>query len=213
MQMKVPLILTTVIALFLSVQLPAQSDTTAVAGDSVRPIRIRNVAWFTPNGANYVNGLAIGLQAIPLAKQKMHINGVNAEAGLVTMFVFPYFIVDMVSSKKGYKMDYLDLDDTDVFVNGLSLSVGGLIGAEVNGISLSGGFSQLTRLRGLSFTGFSSRVNTLRGIQLSGLSNKAKYGTGLQIGLWNQCENLKGIQLGLWNKNGKRSLPFVNWRF
>jgi len=213
MLMKVPVILTTVIALFLSVQLPAQPDTTAVPGDSVKAIRIRNVAWFTPNGANYVNGLAIGLQAIPLGKQKMHINGINAEAGLVTMFVFPYFIVDMVSSKKGYKMDYLDPKDTDVFVNGLSFSVGGLIGAGVNGISLSGGFSQLTRVRGLSFTGFSSRINTLRGVQLSGLSNKAKYGTGLQIGLWNQCENLKGIQLGLWNKNGKRSLPFVNWRF
>lgn len=211
--MKVSAILTTVIALFLSVQLPAQADTAAVPGDSVKAIRVRNVAWFTPSGADYINGLAIGLQAIPLRKNKMHINGINTEAGLVTMFVFPYFIVDMISSRKGFKMEYIDLDETDVFVNGLSLSFGGLIGAEVNGVSLSGGFSQLTRVRGLSLTGFSSRINTLRGVQLSGLCSRAKNGTGLQIGLWNQCENLKGIQIGLWNKNGKRSLPFLNWRF
>lgn len=213
MQMKVSAILTSVIVLFFSVQLSAQSDTAVVSADSVKAIRIRNVAWFTPNGADYVNGLAIGLQAIPLGKQKMHINGGNVEAGLMTMFVFPYFIVDMISGKKGFKMDYLDLEDTDVFVNGLSLSFGGLIGAQVNGISLSGGFSQLSRVRGLSLTGFSSRINLLRGIQLSGLRSRAKNGKGLQIGLWNQCESLKGIQLGLWNKNGKRSLPFVNWRF
>lgn len=211
--MKVSVILTTVIALFLTIQSQAQSDTAKAPGDSVKAIRTRNVAWFTPNGANYVNGLAIGLQALPLRGQEMHINGINAEAGLVTMFVFPYFIVDMVSSKKGYKMEYLEPDEADVYVNGLSLSFGGLMGAQVNGISLSGGFSQLTRVRGLSLTGISSRINTLRGVQLSGLYSRAKNGIGLQIGLWNHCENLKGIQLGLWNKNGKRSLPFLNWRF
>lgn len=211
--MKVSAILTTVTALLLTIQSYAQPDTTKAQADSVKPVRTRHVAWFTPNGANYINGLAVGLQAMPLRGQEMHINGINAEVGLVTMFVFPYFIVDMVSSKKNFRMEYLDLKDTDVYVNGLSLSLGGLIGAQVNGISVSGGFSQLTRVRGLSLTGFSSRINTLHGVQLSGLCSRAKNGTGLQIGLWNRCENLKGIQLGLWNKNGKRSLPFLNWRF
>ncbi len=211
--MKVSIILITVIASLLTIPSQAQPDTTKAPADSVKSIRTRHVAWFTPNGANYINGLAVGLQAMPLRGQEMHINGINAEVGLVTMFVFPYFIVDMVSSKKKFRMEYLDLKDTDVYVNGLSLSLGGLIGAQVNGISVSGGFSQLARVRGLSLTGISSRINILRGVQLSGLCSRAKYGTGLQIGLWNHCENLKGIQLGLWNKNGKRSLPFLNWRF
>lgn len=190
------------------------TDTVAVRPDSAdTEYRVRNFAWFTPNGANEVNGLAIGLQAIPLRRQKMNISGVNLEAGIVTLFVFPYFIVDMVGKKKDRVMDYLEVDSQDVRVNGLSLSFGGLIGAEVNGITLSGGFAQLTRVRGITVTGISSRVNTMRGIQISGISNKTKYGTGLQIALFNKCENLKGLQLGLWNSNGKRKLPIINWSF
>jgi hypothetical protein len=31
--------------------------------------------------------------------------------------------------------------------------------------------------------------------------------------MFNKTLDLRGIQIGLWNKNGKRSLPLINWQF
>nr|WP_312322087.1 hypothetical protein [Soonwooa sp.] len=44
-----------------------------------------------------------------------------------------------------------------------------------------------------------------------GVYNRMQTGFGIQIGLVNISKSTSGLQLGFWNRNGKRTMPFINF--
>lgn len=196
--------------------LQAQTDSTS------KPYRVRNIAWFTPSGANEINGVAIGLQAVNIDFKPLKINGLNADIAMASMFLLPYAVDYHLSSKKKkenannnsrQRDGYMEYDSALLVINGISLSMGGEQGATINGINLAGGLTGAVALNGISVSGLFTRSGQFNGISIAGIHNYSVCGRGLQIGLVNHCRKLKGLQIGLWNKSGKRGLPFINWGF
>ena len=201
--------------------LQAQTDSTS------KSYRVRNIAWFTPSGANEINGVAIGLQAVNIDFKPLKINGLNADIAMASMFLLPYAVDYHLSSRK--KKDavndspmlsvkkqrdgYMEYDSAMVVINGISLSMGGEQDATINGINIAGGLTGVVALNGISVSGLFTRSQQFNGISIAGIHNYSVYGRGIQIGLVNHCRKLKGLQIGLWNKSGKRGLPFINWGF
>jgi hypothetical protein len=182
--------------------------------DSSLDYQTKNIIWFTPNGVNKINGLAVGLQAINIDKGALSINGINTSAGIGGMVITPYAIFYSFPFRKGIYSDFSkDDDSTGTTIKGLSISMGGEIDLTVTGINISGGVTGGNSLKGISITGIYTKTRSFTGICISGLHNISLNGAGIQIGLFNYCENLKGLQIGLWNKTSRRSLPFINWGF
>ncbi|MDC8003237.1 hypothetical protein POV27_04200 [Aureisphaera galaxeae] len=112
--------------------------------------------------------------------------------------------------------------------SGNGVFIGGFGNELYKGNGIAAGFGNLGyRYNGIQVGILNTIKETGHGLQL-GLENDSQkfngvqFGfmnivdesmIGLQIGLWNNANSLRGIQLGLWNKNGKRSLPFINWQF
>lgn len=185
----------------------------AVVFSQEKSFKKKNVIWFTPNGVNQINGVAVGMQTINVNSDSLTINGLNADLGFLGMMALPYVIDYELSSRKKKIQGFLEIDTASTIINGLSASMGGEFGVTVNGINLTFGFTSAADLNGISVTGIFTRCKSFKGICISGLHNIAKKGVGIQIGIFNTCTKLKGIQLGLWNKSGKRGLPFFNWGF
>jgi hypothetical protein len=179
-----------------------------------KPPVVKNWAWFTPSNATRINGLAIGLQTMPLDKDSLAIRGVNINADVLSFFIACFLLVRI-----GEANSLKDLPDTvskamTSEMTGLSLSAGGLVGdIRVRGVSINGAVLAVTKANGLHITGSQNLSNEFNGVMITGLRNTAIKGRGLQIGLWNICKDLKGMQVGLWNVNSKRKLPFLNWSF
>ncbi len=191
--------------------------------DSADGYKTRRGIWFIPNAVNRVNGLAVGVQAMNVNSDSLEINGISASAGMLSFFMLPYLIDWQLTGAKPRRKEtqgQLDLNpdssaalSENTVIRGLSMSFGGEIGVSVHGINIAGGITAGRNLYGLSVTGYFTKVVSFKGICISGVQNIAEKGTGLQIGLFNKCKNLKGLQIGLWNKSGKRGLPFLNWGF
>lgn len=185
----------------------------AQTGSPVKPYRVRNIAWFTPSGASEINGLAFGIQAIGVDFKPLRINGLNADVGMLSMFMLPYAVHYHLSSREKKAEAFMEYDSAMVIINGISLSMGGEQDATINGINVAGGLTTAVSLNGISVSGLFTRSQQFNGISIAGIHNYSFHGRGLQIGLINHCRKLKGLQIGLWNKSGKRSLPFINWGF
>lgn len=173
--------------------------------------KTKNIIWFTPNGVNKINGLAVGFMASNLEDEKLVINGLNAGAGMGGIIALPYSLANATKSKKNKIKDFLVVDTANTIINGLSISLAGELRVSVNGINIAGGITGAANLYGISISGVSTKSNEFKGISISGISNTSKKRIGLQIALLNNCKDLKGLQIGLWNKSGKRGLPFINW--
>jgi hypothetical protein len=184
---------------------------TAIAVAQSPNYKTKNIIWFTPNGVNKINGLAVGIQALNVEDEMLVINGLNADGGMGGMLALPYLLGNTLAPKKNKIKDFLVVDTAKTFINGLSISAGGEFVISVNGVNIAGGITSAADLNGLSVTGIYTKCNSFKGVCITGVKNIAKKGAGLQIGLFNYCKNLKGLQIGLWNKSGKRGLPFINW--
>ncbi|HEX2628796.1 MAG TPA: hypothetical protein VHM26_07290 [Chitinophagaceae bacterium] len=202
-------IITLLMAVFLVQAINAQYDSIAKAKADKR-YRVRNIIWYTPNGAKQINGLAVGIQATTFdEKRKLTINGINLDAGLICAFGWPRALVRQFEAKG---LDESMLTDTaETKINGISISFGGELSAGINGVAINGLIMYSPYINGISVSGFVTACGRFKGIMITGISNAAIEGTGLQIGLFNNCKRLKGLQIGLWNKSGKRGLPFINW--
>ena len=177
----------------------------------IKAYKTKNYLWFTPNEAKTINGLAVGFQAMNINSDSLTINGLNAGIGLASMMVVPYVIIWELKKKKNKSPLLGEIDTALTIIKGVSISMGGEINVSIHGVNIAGGVTFADALNGLSLTGVFTRCNVFRGVSIAGLHNIAIKGRGLQIGLFNNCKDLKGIQLGLWNKSGKRGLPFINW--
>lgn len=112
-------------------------------------------------------------------------------------------------------------------INGVTASLLLQYSIKMNGVSVSGISNLIERQNGLAMAVLSNDVfqsnglslsagnyaHRLNGVQVGILNKVASSGRGIQIGLFNKATSFRGVQLGLWNKNGKRSLPFINWQF
>lgn len=189
----------------------ANAKTSAKNKEQLLKRKTRNGIGFLPSKKlKKINGLSIGLFISP--KDPITINGLNIEIiGLgsvspIPLTKIPITSVMLVNEK--YKGKYKQK------VNGITLSVFGHFNTGVTNGFMGGLFLNRTNtVNGICFAGGVNRTFFFYGIEASTFSNKSTYGRGLQIALFNTCYNFRGIQIGLWNKNGKRSLPFINWQF
>lgn len=122
-------------------------------------------------------------------------------------------------NRKDYKFDEI--------INGINISGGSIGEINFNGITLAG-IAQFGILNnGIAIAGVWNAMDKSNGMQISLLLNESLYNNGVQvaignnsivmngvqIGILNESKKLRGFQFGLWNKNGKRSLPLINWQF
>ncbi len=178
----------------------------------------RNFIYYTPSESDQINGLAIGAWAenTRYYKDSIEVNGLNIEINPVIFFIYARggFTVPYRDSIEYYlsekRKNYYGLT-----VNGFNFSLPGTVNeiSTVNGLNITLLTTSIGRINGFSFSTLTNTCYLLNGVSIAGLYNSATKVKGIQIGLINKTTTLKGIQIGLWNKNGKRSLPFINWQF
>jgi len=81
--------------------------------------KTKNIIWFTPNGINKINGLAVGFQAMNVEDENLIINGLNADIGFGGAIVLPYLLANATKSKKNKYKDFLVVDTTKIIINGI----------------------------------------------------------------------------------------------
>jgi len=190
---------------------PECEDTTKKS----KPPIVKKWAWFTPSNANVIKGVNIGIQTAHLKDEPLTIDGVNLNADILGMFVSCFALMHLGHGNSVINMeDTVDKSITRIFIKGLSLSFGGLMGdSQIKGVSVNGGVCSAVEAKGLVITGTQNLSTEFSGVMITGLRNIAIKGNGVQMGLLNVCKHLKGFQFGLWNINSKRKLPFINWCF
>jgi hypothetical protein len=95
---------------------------------------------------------------------------------------------------------------------GLGLNLLGTVNDEnCDGVSLNCLFSFTgNNFSGFSFAGLFNKVfHRITGLQASLVSAWSSQVNGVQISLFNYCEDLNGVQIGLLNFNNNGTLPFT----
>lgn len=174
--------------------------------------KTRNIFGFIPNkNTKQINGVSIGLCLNPYDSLK--INGLNIEV-LGGWLVSPQLLDEKTSFNDTTKMNQVYYKKYTQVINGITVaSIAGFNNAQVNGATVSFFYNCANEVNGISVSFLGNTNQFFNGIELALLTNEASRGRGIQISLINKCYNFRGIQLGLWNKNGKRSLPLINWQF
>lgn len=176
--------------------------------------------WFTPCKVELINGIAVGLfteniKNDPyLEKDSLQINGLNLEITLMRLASLGYM------EFSGPYPDSLDFysnyvqNNIELIINGVNISLFGTINeAIINGVNLAGLNTVVDKMNGFSISGLNNFSYIMNGMTVALFRNRATKGKGVQIGLFNKCNDFRGFQIGIWNINGKRSLPFINWQF
>jgi hypothetical protein len=170
-----------------------------------------------------IHGISIGIGSTLNNFKNTNTNGIRLEligAGIVVPLI-PYSpITETDSSEYRYPVSEkinginISLSGTvcDGVVNGLSIGTVGNIIYKVNGVSVIGFLNFVHVSNGIQFAFISTSNNKINGLQI-GAFNESNHTKGLQLGIVNRSKDLRGIQFGVWNKNGRRSLPIVNWQF
>ena len=182
--------------------------------DTVKEKNRKYGVWYAPSKATDVYGVLFNFaeeDSVRVYGVEFNINPkaliLTAAAPVVALFsiiVIPQWDIDndgmyeIEFDKKiyGLQIKGLVMDDRSI-VNGLNISWVGNIGGKTNGIIISPIVN----------------VSDVVGLTVAPMGNHGFYCRGVQIGLFNSCDNLKGFQVGLWNKNQKRKLPIINWAF
>lgn len=205
------------VALLCCITAKAQNDSIGVVFDSADTYTLkpkgktRNVIGLTPNKrTKKINGLAIGLLLAP--GQLIAVNGINIEL-LGIGFVAPVPITRVPLSNVD-SISKLYFGKHEQKVNGFTASLLGHYNqCLTNGVMFSPAINQSNTINGICVGGWGNYILRFNGIEAAVIANESSKGRGLQIGLFNACHDLRGLQIGLWNKNGKRSLPLINWQF
>lgn len=175
--------------------------------------------WLIPSASKNIYGIAIGpvgSEAICNRPYTKYSHGLNLQ--IPGQGFFQTFYIN-TARFRGFNAnedpDSLNLQDTlpkRAIHNGLLISPLGTFTDQVNGISFSLWMSMGEKINGLSFNLLWNLYEQINGVTI-GLVNHVALTKGIQIGLVNKTKKLKGFQFGLWNRNGKRSLPIINWNF
>lgn len=202
-----------IVMLLCSLNIQAQKDTIGTADTVTQPKKkVRNGIGFIPNSrTKKINGLAIGPVLNPY--DSIIINGFNLEilGGLISNPIFYDDKADYRDTGRVMKKYYKKYTQV---INGINLGLLATVSnAQINGIAIGGIDNVVNEVNGLSITTIVNENQFFNGAEIAIVANHAVRGRGVQISAYNICYDLRGIQIGLWNKNGKRSLPFINWQF
>jgi hypothetical protein len=154
----------------------------------------------TPSKANKINGLAIGIWNRP-GYFEQRFNGVNIEL-LGQGWLTPFFELDDGGFIRQTKDKHI--------INGCSFGLT-LFNGKMNGLSVSPSINTTCYMNGFKIALMNVDLYDTNGLEI-GLFNNANDVKGLQIGLINRAETLKGLQFGLININKSRTTVIVNWR-
>jgi hypothetical protein len=116
------------------------------------------------------------------------------------------------STYKSNGLSISGLYDSKQIMNGIQIAALWSYGYKANGIQIATIGSWANEASGVQISAWNRVHLNFSGLQIGGY-NQAYEVRGLQIGIYNNAKILKGLQIGIWNKNGKRSLPLINWGF
>lgn len=184
------------------------------------PYKKKNIAWFTPNSVDEINGLALGAWAESMKgddineRDSLKVNGINLEINPIMLFVLIRGAWNAgYPDSLGYYHTAIE-NNYSTTLNGINVGVLATVGNyRVRGISVGGITTVVDQMSGICITGFNNFAYVADGLQFSLIRNRATVARGIQVGIYNKATRLRGIQLGLWNVNERRSLPFINWQF
>ena len=201
------------------------------AQNEIRPNDIDTVRFhFSPKDKHIVvNGASLGFSIHPWSAGTdtcfVEMNGLNLELG-------PMGIIGGIwgtmyglaggKDSKGNKISFFSRHPYNdsvfyakygTFVNGVSISIGG-VGETINkGVIINGLSCFSFKTTGLLVSGLVNSNYKFNGLSIAGLANVAQVVKGVQIGLINKCQTGQVLQIGLFNRIGKRIVPIINFRF
>jgi hypothetical protein len=182
--------------------------------------KTRNGFWFIPSKAQKVNGVCLTLLPSDFVQDsgKVIINGVSISADILNVMAESIGAVHLVFDKEAHKYVFLtyaekEENKSDYVINGVNIGTGLLGDVDINGVNIQALYILTGKIRGISINPIMTKVYDYKGLLISGLYNKTTKGKGVQIGLVNDCQSCRGAQIGLINKMGKRTIPFINFRF
>ncbi|MDQ1160966.1 hypothetical protein QE422_001334 [Chryseobacterium sp. SORGH_AS 447] len=144
------------------------------------------------------------------------VNGLGMGLNIIGIFV-PALLLFNVTEAEHWNLKSDETVEKNKMnkINGMQLSLINMEPTITNGleINVSSNMGSSAVTNGVAVSPFFNIHHEMKGFSIAPLANVGKKCRGLQIGIFNKCEDFRGIQLGWWNENEKRKLPFVNWNF
>jgi hypothetical protein len=194
--------------------------------------KIRPLLWTHHSDNTDIYGVSVGLYPSDLEYQTTYSRtfGVRIAASPISLLhIFGGKPSQGNSTHKTYginfstgsliKMDIHGVSGTVITnnlkkMNGISASILSNQIENANGIIAAFGGNGVVQGNGIMIGGpWSNTAKDFNGIQISFQNDIIEYGTGIQIGLFNNAKRFNGIQIGLWNKINGKGFPFINWDF
>ncbi|WP_222167241.1 hypothetical protein [Edaphocola aurantiacus] len=202
---------------------------TQVKGQEQLPAHIDTsfFSWSPGHNHKVVNGITVGWTAHPWSTWSdttfVKVNGVNLEVGPLGIIGGLYgTLIGLVGveqekgkrvsffSNSGYASTTYVYPTYGTYINGLSVSIGGMKETYNHGLFLNGLSGFCYELEGVQVSGLINYTDRLSGVSVAALANVATEAKGLQIGLINKCQTGKVLQIGLFNRIGRRVVPVIN---
>lgn len=183
----------------------------------------------TPTNHHKVtNGIAVGWTVHPWSSWNdtlfVKVNGLNLEVGplgIVGGLWGTMFGLAGMKDDDGHRVSFFSRYGYDslidgyprygTYINGLSLSIGGVNDSYDRGLIINGLSGFCYTVEGIQVSGLVNNMTELKGISVAAIANVATKARGIQIGLINKCQSGNVLQIGLFNRIGKRVIPFINF--
>lgn len=175
------------------------------------------VIGFSPSkNTQNINGILIKyFDEIDSEISPKKVNGIGL--GLNPLGVF-FPVLALVSIPEMDKWSFDEIGSTAIpekmnKINGLQVSIVNMEPTVTNGVevNVSSNLGAPSVINGIAISPLFNIHHTQKGVAIATFANISAKCRGLQIGLFNNCSDIKGLQIGFWNKNSKRSLPFINF--
>ncbi len=185
--------------------------------DSLLISQKTRIIGFSPSKNNQnINGVLIKyFDEIDSEISPKKVNGIGLGVNPLGVF-FPVLV--LVSIPEIDKWSFDEIGSTAIpekmnKINGLQLSIVNMEPTVTNGVevNVSSNLGAPSIINGVAISPLFNIHHTQKGIAIATFANVGAKCRGLQIGLFNNCSDFKGLQIGFWNKNGKRSLPLINF--
>lgn len=185
--------------------------------DSLLISQKSRIIGFSPSKNNQnINGVLIKyFDEIDSEISPKKVNGIGFGLNPLGVF-FPILVLVSIPEIDKWSID--DIGSTAIpekmnKINGLQLSIINMESTVTNGIevNISSNLGAPSVINGFAISPLFNLHHKQNGIAIATFANVGAKCRGLQIGLFNNCSDFKGLQIGFWNKNGKRSLPIINF--
>lgn len=144
------------------------------------------------------------------------VNGLGMGLNFIGIFAPALLLVNVTEAKHWNLISEGTMEKNKMNkINGMQLALINMEPTITNGleINVSSNIGSHAVTNGLAVSPFFNIHDEMKGCSVAPLANISKKCRGVQIGIYNKCDNFRGVQLGWWNENEKRKLPFINWNF